>query len=160
MVMCVLVYTQISAAISSDRCTMSFAARPDDLARARAAASVTWPSPPRATCPSRRTHRIVVLRMPLIAVIVSSRPRVGLVVHLLETLHRRMSIHLRGAERGVTQQLLDGPQVGAGVEQMRSERVAQRVYMQVSSRPRPPRAPSHEPSEQPLDRELHAARRE
>src|SRR6266550_3401815 len=98
--------------------------------------SVTWPSPPRATCPSRRTHRIVVLRMPLIALVVASRPRMGLMVHLLQPFHRRMSIHLRGAERGVAQQLLDGPQIGAGVEQMRRERVAQRVHMQVS-RPRP-----------------------
>src|SRR5205814_9991563 len=93
--------------------------------------SVTWPSPPRATCPSRRTHRIVVLRMPDIAVVVASRPRMGLVIHLLQPLHRRMSIHLRGAERGVAQELLHGPQIGAGVEQMRRERVAQPAHVQV-----------------------------
>src|SRR2546427_5227602 len=82
--------------------------------------------------------------MPLIAVVVASRPRMRLVVHLLQPFHRRMSIHLRGAERGVAQQLLNGPQIGAGVEQMRRERVAQRVHMQVS-RPRPPPPPPPPP---------------
>src|SRR5207253_11421291 len=95
------------------------------------------------------------------AVVVASRPRMGLVVHLLQPFHRRMSIHLRGAERGVAQQLLNGPQIGAGVEQMRRERVAQRVHMQVS-RPRPPpRAPPPPHSRLPAPaREPHAAPRE
>jgi len=38
MLMCVLVYTQMAAAISSDRWTMSLGDRSDDVASARAAA--------------------------------------------------------------------------------------------------------------------------
>src|SRR5439155_864435 len=54
-VMCVLVYTQISAAISSERCTISRAGSFDTVSPV-----VPWPSPPRATGLSRRTQRIVV----------------------------------------------------------------------------------------------------
>src|SRR6266513_2869132 len=66
--------------------------------------------------------------------------------------HRRMSIHLRGRERGVTQQLLYRPQIGAGVEQVRGERMAQGVNVQVAA--------ARQGAQQPPDRELHAPRRE
>src|SRR5207247_2776014 len=71
-----------------------------------------------------------------------SGPGVGLVVQLLQALDRRMSIHLCRAQRGVAQQLLNGAQVGSGVEQVRGERVPQRVHVQLP--------PARQPSEQRL----------
>src|SRR2546423_9877632 len=78
-------------------------------------------------------------------------PWMRLMVDLFETLNRRMSIHLRGPQRGVSEQFLHGSEVGTGVEQMSRERMAQRVHVQVGS----PR----QGVEQPLHRELNAAGR-
>src|SRR5207302_6908328 len=52
------------------------------------------------------------------------RPRMRAVVDLLEALYRRMSIHLRGRERGVAEQFLHGAQIRAGVEQVSREGMA------------------------------------
>src|SRR5882672_10303638 len=82
--------------------------------------TVTWPSPPMATRPSLRTQRIVVLRM----LGCTLRSWMCLVIDLFEPLDRGMSIHLRGPERRVPQQLLHRPQVGPRVEQMRRKGVA------------------------------------
>ena len=53
----------------------------------------------------------------------------GEVIDLPETFGVHMAIDLRGRERGVAEQLLDRPQVGAAFEQVRRERVAQAMRM-------------------------------
>src|SRR5882672_6396972 len=81
--------------------------------------TVTWPSPPIATLPFFLTQRIVVLRMRGCTLC----PWMRLVIDLLETFYRGMSIHLGGTQRSVAQQFLHRPQVGAGIEQVRGERM-------------------------------------
>jgi hypothetical protein len=73
----------------------------------------------------------------------------GVMIDLFEPLDRRMSIHLRGTERGVPQQLLYRPEIGAGVEQVSRERMAQRVHVQLAT--------ARQLVEQPTHRELYAA---
>src|SRR5579862_7247109 len=51
-------------------------------------------------------------------------------IDLLESFDAGVRIDLSGRHRGVAQQLLHGPQVRPGVEQMRGERVTQRVHAQ------------------------------
>ena len=51
----------------------------------------------------------------------------GLLVDLLESLDARVGVDLRRRDRRVAEQLLHGAQVGAGVEEVRGEGVAQRV---------------------------------
>src|SRR5205085_12089912 len=55
------------------------------------------------------------------------RPRMPFAVDLQQALELEMRVLLRRAERAVTEQLLDGAQVGAALEKMGRERVAQRV---------------------------------
>jgi hypothetical protein len=51
----------------------------------------------------------------------------GLSVDFLESLNPGVSIHLGGGQRGVAQQLLDRPEIGAGVHQVSGEGVAEGV---------------------------------
>ena len=74
-----------------------------------------------------------------------------LMINFLETFHRRMSIHLRGPQRRVTEQLLHRSEVSTRIEQVRGKRVPQGVHVQVFAAPR-------ECSEQPLHRELDSPR--
>ena len=48
-------------------------------------------------------------------------------VHVTSRFVLDVSINLGGGQRNVTEQLLDGAQIGAAFEQMRGERVPQRV---------------------------------
>src|SRR5690606_27053190 len=144
---------------------------------------VTWPSPPTATLPLRRTQRIVVPWNSLISsFFVSSAgsaaagpacphasPRPGRVradeeqislaapcagmrsiVDVGEMLEVKMRIDLRRRQARVAEQLLDGAQIPARLEQMRRERVAQHVRMDPDRHAAPP-GPSVDPC---LDRAL------
>ena len=53
-----------------------------------------------------------------------------LLVDLLEPLDARVGVDLRRRDRRVAEQLLHGSKIGPGVEQMRGERVAERVNAQ------------------------------
>ena len=57
--------------------------------------------------------------------------RMSSVVNLDQSFHRDMSVNLRGRESCMAQQLLNVAQVSAAVEQMRGERMAQRVWTYV-----------------------------
>src|SRR5436190_943556 len=57
----------------------------------------------------------------------SSCPRVRLLIHLLEPLDARVGVDLGRGDRRVAEQVLHGAEIGARIEQMRSEGVAQRV---------------------------------
>src|ERR1043166_377843 len=59
-----------------------------------------------------------------------SGPRMGFLVNLLQPLDARMGVDLRRRDRGVAEKLLYRAKIGAGVEQMGRERVAQRVDAQ------------------------------
>ena len=59
----------------------------------------------------------------------ASRPRVRAVVDAAQALAVDVAVDLRRRERGVAEQLLDRPQVGAALEQVRRECVAQPVRM-------------------------------
>ena len=52
-----------------------------------------------------------------------------MVIDLAQALRVDVAVHLRGRERGVAQELLDRPQVGAALEQVRRERVPQAMRM-------------------------------
>ena len=55
-------------------------------------------------------------------------PWMGLLIALLEFLKTAVGVHLRGGQTGVSEQLLDGIEVGTMVEQMRGETVPQHVW--------------------------------
>src|SRR5687767_557592 len=55
-------------------------------------------------------------------------PRMRLEVDVLQALGGQVRIHLRGSDVGVPQHLLQRAQVAAAGEQMRRERVAERVW--------------------------------
>src|SRR5574341_205129 len=88
----------------------------------------TWPSPPRATCPRWRTETMVVART---RTTVRAVPRagagVGGVIDLHEPVGPDVRVALRGGEAAVTEELLDHPEVRPRVEQVRRERVPERV---------------------------------
>ena len=46
-----------------------------------------------------------------------------------QPLSTHVSVYLRRCEVGVAEQLLYGPEIGAPIEQVRGERVPQRVWM-------------------------------
>ena len=50
-------------------------------------------------------------------------------MHLAEALFRDVGVDLRGAQAGMAQQLLDGPEVGSPVEQMGGVCVAKGMGM-------------------------------
>ena len=62
-------------------------------------------------------------------------PGMGCSVHREQPLFAHMSVDLRGLQAGVPEQLLDNPQVGATVEQVGGEAVAQGVGMGGHRRP-------------------------
>ena len=64
------------------------------------------------------------------------------VIDLPETFRIHMAVDLRGRERRVPEQLLDRPQIGAALEQVRRERVAQAVRV----REEPPERAGVEPT--------------
>ena len=58
-----------------------------------------------------------------------SSVRVGFVVHSHQLPDARLRVALRRRKGGVAQQLLNRAQIGAVVQQMRSKRVPQRMWM-------------------------------
>src|SRR3954447_25923569 len=78
-----------------------------------------------------------------------SCPRMGLVVNLLQSLDAGVGVDLRGTERGMPQQLLNGAQVGSGIEHVGCEGVTERVD---------PETVSPDPVEHPVHHALNAAR--
>ena len=58
---------------------------------------------------------------------VCARSRMGLVVDFAEVAPRDVGVDLGGGEAGVAEEFLDGAQVGAGLEQVGGEGVAERV---------------------------------
>src|SRR6476469_3598846 len=57
----------------------------------------------------------------------------GLLVNLLQPLDAGVRVDLRGAQARMSQQLLNRPKVGAGVQQVRGKGVAERVDPQLVS---------------------------
>ena len=53
--------------------------------------------------------------------------RMRLAIHVLQPLHTSMRINLRGRNGSVAEQLLNGPQIGAGIQKVGGERVAEGV---------------------------------
>src|ERR1700752_2853254 len=112
---------------------------------------VTWPSPPMATAPLRRTPRIVVpWGLKTAGSLISVRrggdpqaadrqlnsslaacPRVCSVVDAGEVLEVKMSVDLRRRDVGVPQQLLDATQLPARFEQVGGEGMPEEVRMHV-----------------------------
>src|SRR5256885_14923313 len=80
---------------------------------------VTCPSPAITTRPLWRTARMVVAR--------SSGPRVRAVIGVHQPAEVDVRVALRGGEARVTEQLLDGAQVGARPEEVGREGVAGRA---------------------------------
>ena len=64
-----------------------------------------------------------------------SRPRVRRVIHLRQVLEVEMGVDLRAADAGVTEQLLHGTEIPAGLQQVAREAVAQHVRMDVNPKP-------------------------
>ena len=60
-----------------------------------------------------------------------SCPRMRSVIHLREMLEVEVGVDLRTADTGMAKQLLHGPQVPAGLQQMARKAVAQHVRMNV-----------------------------
>src|SRR5512140_213986 len=61
-----------------------------------------------------------------------SRARMGFCVDLLQALDARVRVDLRRRDRGVSEELVDGAEIGAGVQKVRGEGVAQRVHREAS----------------------------
>src|SRR5690606_8944467 len=61
----------------------------------------------------------------------ASGPWVGLVVHLRQMLEVEMSVHLRGADIAVAEQLLHRTQVAGGLQQVTGEGMPQHVRVQM-----------------------------
>ena len=81
-----------------------------------------------------------------------SGPRVRLLIHGFEPGQIKMRISLGRAEIGMTQQFLNGPQIGPGLKQVRREGMPQGVWADaLSDGGTPDRLP---------DDAIHAARRE
>src|SRR5207249_5137924 len=76
------------------------------------------------------------------------RARMGSVVHAAEALRVDVRVDLRGRERAVAEELLDRPEVGAALEQMGRERVAETVWVRAEpaerARVEPPSARGEE----------------
>src|SRR5690606_15007593 len=85
---------------------------------------VTWPSAARTTRPPRRTARIVV---PWKVSVTSTTPRPGMGVKIgpAQVLPGHVGVDLGGGDAGVTQEFLDGAQVGAALEHVGGEGVPQ-----------------------------------
>src|SRR5262245_25436479 len=103
--------------------------------------SDTWPSPPMATTPLRRTERMVVPWKSVIQTKYMSsgpllRARMRGIVDLGEVLKIKVRIHLRGRNIGVTEQFLHAAQILARFEQVRREGVPEHVRMHVHAEAR------------------------
>src|SRR5579863_949505 len=90
--------------------------------------SVTWPSPPSAMAPLRRTARIVVEWGSKRSLMGSGSTaafgtRVGLVICAGKVLKIKVGIDLGGADVGVSEQLLDAAQIAARFKQMGRKRM-------------------------------------
>src|SRR5689334_6023224 len=98
---------------------------------------VTWPSPPMATAPLRRTARMVVpcgLKLSLMTrpdlcrrLRLAFSPRVGSVVGAGQVGEIKMRIDLGRGDVGVPEQLLHAAQILTRFKQMSGERVAEQV---------------------------------
>ena len=55
----------------------------------------------------------------------SSGPRVGFIINLLQPFHRDVGVNLGRGKTGVAKQFLDTAQIGAGIQQVGSERMPQ-----------------------------------
>src|SRR5438093_6923641 len=75
-----------------------------------------------------------------------SGPRVGLLIHLNELPICEMGVLLRRRQRGVAEELLDCAEVGAGVQKVRCERMAQRVRRNSCSQRRLPNVAAEQSS--------------
>ena len=103
--------------------------------------SVTWPSPPMATAPLRRTARIVVpcgLNVFRHASLEPSRryglafrPRVGSVVGAGQVGEIKVGVDLRRGDVRVAEQLLHAAQILTRFKQMRRERMPEQVRVDV-----------------------------
>src|SRR5262249_22767122 len=82
----------------------------------------------------------------------TSRARMGAAIDLEQVLSVDRGVDLRGRQRGVTEQFLDGAQIAAARQQVRGERMTQRMRRRaVGQRKR---------AAQPLHGELHDSRRQ
>src|SRR5512139_309737 len=99
--------------------------------------SVTWPSPPIATRPLRRTQTMVVPWGSNVDILgpLAPRPGVGNVVDAGQVLEIKVRIHLGGADVGVAEQLLHRAQVARRLEQVRGEGMAEQVRVHVLGQP-------------------------
>src|SRR5262245_55668342 len=86
---------------------------------------LTWPSPALPPLPSFRPHKIVELLTmgPFLAV----APWMRLVVDFQHVIRTDMGIFLRCRKLLMAEQFLNGPQVGAVIQQVRGKGMSQRV---------------------------------
>src|ERR1035437_6217705 len=112
--------------------------------------TLTCPSPAMMTCPSWRTHRIVVCRISAPGSKPLSNPWKGTSINLFQMIHAHMSVPLRCRQARMAEHLLYRPQVRAIAKHMRCETVTQPVR-------RDSRAQTHS-RQSPLQDHLDAAR--
>src|SRR5207342_2793798 len=95
--------------------------------------SVTWPSPPMATAPLRRTARMVVpcgLKGSVIECLrFAFSPRMGSVVGAGQVGEIKVGVDLRRGDVGVAQQLLHSAQILTRFKQMRGKRMTEQVWI-------------------------------
>src|SRR6266567_7102718 len=65
----------------------------------------------------------------------SLRSRMRLIVYRQQMLHRKLRVSLRGRESLMAEHLLDGAQVGAFLQHVRAERMAQSVRVHIRRQP-------------------------
>src|SRR5512139_525768 len=94
---------------------------------------VTWPSPPMATRPLRRTHTMVVPWGSNVDILgpLAPCPGVGSVVDAGQVLEIKMGVHLGRADVGVAEQFLHRPQVARRLQQVRREGMPEQVRVHV-----------------------------
>src|SRR5215469_11703719 len=120
--------------------------------------SVTWPSPPMATAPLRRTPTMVVPcgLKPVVSVIetlsLAACPWVSSVVNAGEMLEVKVGVDLRSRDVGVAEQLLHSAQLPARLEQVRGKGVPEQVRVHAHAKSLAPCPPG--------DAVLHSARPE
>src|SRR5512134_3545882 len=91
-------------------------------------------------------------RLPSTSFLTQLRAWVRLLIDATQSFHGGMSIHLRRRQRRMTEQLLHRAEIGARVQEMGGEAVAQRMHVQ--------RGAARQGEKQPAQRELHATRRQ
>src|SRR5438067_1598675 len=70
--------------------------------------------------------------------------RMGAAEDLVEVASRHLRVDLSGAQTSMTEQLLDGPEVRATLEQMGGERVPEHVRREPAAEPGPLRGDAHD----------------